>query len=125
MGSSPRDLEKSPDESASRSRPRNAARAPYLAGHPVLKKYTSPLDTAHLMTTQQFNNQFIKDHPGSRYNASSEVYEVQRPISKIAVPASPTTTLSPTTPVPPSATESTMSGRTLHDNNGDVAPALW
>jgi hypothetical protein len=122
---SSRERENSTDGTSGHSRPRNAARASGLAGHPILKKYTSPLDTAHLITPQQFNDQFIKDKPGSRYNANGEVYEVRRPMPKVAVPTSPTKTLSPMSPVPPSATESTMSGTTFQENNDDVPPTAW
>jgi hypothetical protein len=124
MGSS-RDSENSTDGSSAHPRCHNAARASPLAGRPVLKKYASPLDAANLMTPQQFNEEFIKSKPSSRYRASSEVYEVRRSGPKVSIPTSPTKTYSPTTPVPPSATDSTISGQTLHDNNNDVAPTQW
>jgi hypothetical protein len=124
MGSS-RSSENSTDGSSSHPRCRNAARAAPLAGRPVLKKYASPLDTANLITPQQFNEEFIKSNPTSRYKASPDVYEVRRSGPKVTIPTSPTKTYSPTTPVPPSATDSTMSGHTLTDNNGDVAATQW
>jgi hypothetical protein len=123
MGSS-RNSENSTDGPSAHPRCRNAARASPLAGRPVLKKYASPLDTANLLTPQQFNEEFIKSKPTSRYNASTDVYEVRRSGPKVTIPTSPTKTDSPTTPVPPSATDSTLSGHTLHDNN-DVAATQW
>jgi hypothetical protein len=125
MGSS-RSSENSTNESSVHPRCRNAARASPLAGRPVLKKYATPLDTASLMTPQQFSEEFIKSKPTSRYNASPEVYEVRRPGPKVSIPTSPTKTYSPRTPVPPSATDSTVSGHsTLNDNNDDVAATQW
>jgi hypothetical protein len=99
-------------------RDKNAARASPLAGRFIPSKYLSPIDTQHLMTTDKFHDQFIRNKPGNKYTGRRDVIEVP----------SPTSTQSPITATFSASQRSdsqTSMGSNDHRYNEYSAPSGW
>jgi len=100
---------------------RNEARSAVLSGRHILKNYTSPLDTQHLMSKEEFRNKFIRNKPGNLYTGSQDVVEV-REEACVPSPISPITPASQTTAVSTQRSV-TATSRTSYDD--EPAPTGW
>ena len=103
-------------------RGRNAARASPLSGRYCPTKYSSPLDTQHLMTPKEFQSRYIRNKPGNRYTDTGEVVE----IPKDGEPISPQTPITPSTATSTqrSETQTSLGSSTYHENE-EHAPTRW
>jgi len=106
---------------------RNAARMSTLSGRHVPMKYTTPLNTKHLMGREEFERTYIRNKPGNRFTDDGEVVEIPESANHRS-PVSPST---PTTATSTSATQrsdtvtSVGSSTTYHDSQEDHAPTGW
>ena len=106
---------------------RNAARMSTLSGRHIPMKYTTPLDTKHLMGKDEFERKYIRNKPGNRYTDDEAVVEVPDSVHHRS-PVSPTT---PTTATSTSATQrsdtvtSVGSNTTYQESQEDHAPTGW
>jgi hypothetical protein len=103
-------------------RGRNAARLSPLSGRYCPTKYSSPLDTQHLMTPDEFQNQYIRNKPGNRYTDKNDVVE----IPQHGEPPSPQTPITPSTETSTqrSETQTSLGSSTYHENE-EHAPTGW
>jgi hypothetical protein len=107
---------------------RNAARVSPLSGRHIPTKYTSPLDTQHFLTPEEFHDQFIRNKPGNRYTDKHDVLEIPLRTNMAASKSSQ----SPVTPVTATSTTATQRsetqtsvGSSTYHHNDEQAPTGW
>ena len=103
-------------------RGRNAARVSPLSGRHCITKYSSPLDTQHLMTPDEFQNQYIRKKPGNRYTDKGDVVEVPEH-GEANSPLTPTTPFTATS-TQRSETQTSLGSSTCNENE-EHAPTGW
>jgi len=102
---------------------RNAARVSPLSGRLVPTKYSSPADTQHLISAEEFQNRFIRSNPGNRYTDSDQVVE-EPENAEVISPQTPSTAFTGISGTQRSETETSV-GSSVHHDNEEHAPTGW
>jgi hypothetical protein len=119
MSEKPRRLQTNPK---SNTRACNAARVSPLSGRHVPTKYSSPLDTSHLMSPEEFHNRFIRNKPGNVYTGNKGIVE-ESEHDQLQSPETPVTTSSVSNSQR-SETQTSLGSSTYHENV-EEPPAGW
>ena len=101
---------------------RNASRVSPISGRHRPTKYSSPLDTQHLMTPDEFQIQYIRNKTGNRYTDNGDVVEILE--HGEANPLLTPTTLFTVVCTQRSETQTSL-GCSTHKENGEHAPTGW
>jgi hypothetical protein len=113
---------KNPNVDPEAPHPRNAARAAVLSGRHRVKIYTTPLDTQHFLTKEQFEDRYIRNKPDNPYTGSRNIVEVRND-SSVPSPVTPITPASATTAASTQTNETITSKATSHEE--DTTPTGW
>jgi hypothetical protein len=100
----------------------NAARVSPLSGRFTPKTYSSPLDMSHLMSPEEFHQQYIRNKPGNAYTDDNVIVEEPHHDQP----------LSPETPVTATSASNTQRsdtqtsfGSSTYQENDEQAPRGW